>query len=209
MCFGSSSAADNIAQQQRADEVARQNRITQGMAQIANIFGGFNDGFYKKRADDYTAYAMPEVNRQADQQRRDLVYALARTGNLDSSAAIDKAAELGEEVNKQRIGVANEAQNQANNLRGQVEQTRGNVVAELNATGDAEAASNSALRQSQNLNQPAGFSPLGNLFLNFANTVAQIGSRAGNGYSGFAGAGAPIFGPGYSLSGAGSSRIVR
>jgi hypothetical protein len=80
---------------------------------------------------------MPEVDRQADQQRKDLIYALARTGNLDSSAAIDKAAELRQEGNKQRIAVANEGLNQANALRGQVENTRGNVVAELNATGDA------------------------------------------------------------------------
>lgn len=205
MCFGGGGSADKIARQQRNDEIARQSRITQGMANISNIFGGFNDAFYKKRADDYSAYAMPEVDRQAGQQRRDLIYALARTGNLDSSAAIDKAAELSREVNNQRVGIANEALNQANNLRGQVEQTRGNVVAELNATGDAEAAANSALRTSQNLNQPAGFSPLGNLFLNFAQSIAGIGSRAGNGYSGFmGGGGAPLF-----STGAGSSRIVR
>lgn len=205
MCFGGGSgSADKIAQQQRNDETARQQRITDGMGQIAQIFGGFNDGFYKKRADDYSAFAMPEVERQAGQQRKDLTYALARTGNLNSSAAIDKAAELGQEVNNQRVGVSNEALNQANNLRGQVEQTRGNVVAELNATGDAQAASNSALRQSQNLNQPAGFSPLGNLFLNFAQSVAGIGSRAGNGYSGFLGNGSsPLF-----ATGAGSQRIV-
>lgn len=204
MCFGGGGAADDIAQAQRADETARQNRITQGMGTIAQIFGGFNDGFYKKRADDYTAYAMPEVERQAGQQKKDLTYALARTGNLDSSAAIDKAAELGQEVNNQRIGVSNEAQNQANNLRGQVENTRGNVVAELNATGDAQAASASAMRASQNLNQPAGFSPLGNLFLNFAQTVAGIGSRAGNGYSGFTGGGgSPLF-----ATGSGSQRVV-
>jgi hypothetical protein len=192
--LGGGGSADKIAKAQRADETARQNRVTQGMSSIANIFGAFNDDFYNKRAADYQAYAMPEVDRQSDQQRKGLIYALARTGNLDSSAASDKAAELQQEVNKQRIGVANEGLNQANALRGQVENTRGNVVAELNATGDSEAAANSALRQSQALNQPAGFSPLGNLFLNFADTVSRIGSRASNGYSGFiGGGGAPIF----------------
>lgn len=207
MCFGGGGGADKIAKQQRADEIARQNRIKAGMGQIANVFGKFNDDFYNKRSSDYDAYAMPEVERQQDLQRKNLVYALARTGNLDSSAAIDKAAELGEEGNKQRVAVANEGINQANNLRGQVENTRGNIVAELNATGDDSAASASALRAVQNLNQPAGFSPLGDLFLNFANSVASIGSRAGNGYSGFMGGLPPLFGPGYSKS-AGSSRVV-
>lgn len=205
MCFGGGGSADKIAKQQRADEIARQQRITAGMADISRVFGGFDDAFYNKRAADYTAYAMPDVERQANQQRKQLVYALARTGNLDSSAATDKAAELQGEVNKQRIAVANEGQNQANALRSQVENTRGNVVAELNATGDSQAASASALRQSQALNQPAGFSPLGNLFLNFADTVARIGSRAGNGYGGFTGAGnAPLF----ASSGGGSQRVV-
>lgn len=206
MCLGGGGgAAEKIAKQQRADEVARQNAIKQGMGQISSTFGAFNDGFYKKRADDYLAYAMPDINRQASDNRENLIYALARTGNLDSSAAIDKNAELTEEANKARIGAANEGINQSNNLRNQVEQTRGNVVAELNATGDASAASASALRAVQNLNQPAGFSPLGSLFLNFADSVARIGSRAGNGYSGFAGGGSgtPLF-----STGAGSARVV-
>jgi hypothetical protein len=206
MCFGGGGgSADTIARQQRADEVARQQRITAGMGQIANIFAPFNDDFYNKRAADYQAYAMPDEQRQEDLQRKNLIFALARTGNLDSSAATDKAAELAAEGNKQKIAIANEGLNQANALRGNVENTRGNVVAELNATGDAEAASNSALRQSQSLNQPAGFSPLGNLFLNFADSVSQIGSRAGNGYGGFTGAGAvPLF-----STGGGSQRVVR
>lgn len=204
MCFGGGGSAEKIAKEQRRDEKARQERIKQGMAQIASAFGGFNDDFYNKRATDYQAYAMPDVERQQENQRKNLIYALARTGNLDSSAAIDKNAELAEEGNKQRIAVANEGLNQANNLRGQVENTRGNVVAELNATGDSQAASNSAMRAVQNLNQPAGFSPLGNLFLNFANSVAQIGSRAGNGYSGFFGSSAPA----YATGGGGSQRVV-
>jgi hypothetical protein len=205
MCFGGGGAADDIAQEQRRDEEARQRRIRQGMTQIAATFGKFNDDFYKKRYDDYMGYALPDIDRQQAQQRRDLIYALARTGNLDSSAATDKSAELTEEGNKQLLNASNEGLNQENALRSQVEQTRGNVVAELNATGDNQAASQSAMRAVQNLNQPAGFSPLGNLFLNFAQSIAQIGSRAANGYSGFmgGGSGASLFGPG-----GGSQRVV-
>lgn len=203
MCFGDGGAG-KMARQQRADEVARQNRIKSGMAQVASIFdGGFNDAFYKKRADDYTAFAMPQVDRQAKSAHDDLIYALSRSGNLDSSAAIKRNADLNDEVNQQRINIANTGLDQSNALRGQVENARGNVVAELNATGDSSAASASALRNIQNLNQPAGFSPLGNLFASFAQGVSQIGSNAGNGYGGFSGGGKSLF-----SGGGGSQRVV-
>lgn len=204
MCFGDGGAGD-MARQQRADEVARQDRIKAGMGSIDQAFSGFDDAFYKKRATDYSAYAMPDLERQAKSARENLIYALSRTGNLDSSAAIKRNAELSQEENAARIGVANTGLDQANQLRSNVENTRGNVVAELNATGDSSAATASALRQTQNLNQPAGFSPLGQLFSNFAQTLSGIGSNASNGYGGFAGGGASsLF-----RTGNGSQRVVR
>lgn len=196
MCFGGGGGAEEIANQQRDDEINRQNRIKAGMASIDNVFSGFNDAFYKKRSDAYMGYAMPEINHQAGEQANNLIYALSRTGNLDSSAAVTKRAELAHDADVQRINAANEALNQQNALRSQVENTRSNLVSELNATGDNSAASASAMRQVQNLNQPTGFSPLGTMFLNFADSVARIGSRAGNAFSGFAGGGAPsLFSP--------------
>jgi hypothetical protein len=181
--------------------------ISQGKLFTGTRSGGFDDAFFAKRATDYSAFAMPEMNRQADTQHKNLIYALSRTGNLDSSAAIDKNAELVGEENKQRINIANAGVDQSNQLRSQVESTRGNVVAELNATGDDTAAGNSAMRSVKNLNQPAGFSPLGELFQAFANSVANIGSRASNGYAGFAGtAGAPA--GGLFSTGSGSQRVV-
>lgn len=205
MCFSAGSGAGKIATAQRADEVARQNRIRAGMGSIDQAFSGFNDDFFAKRAHDYGLYAMPQVERQAQEQRDNLIYALSRTGNLDSSAAIKRSGDLTRAEDEARIGVANEGLNQANNLRSQVENTRGNVVAELNATGDNSAASAAALRDVQNLNQPAGFSPLGNLFASFANTLGTIGSNANNGYGGFAGGGRTLFSGG----GSGSQRVVR
>lgn len=203
MCLFGDGGAGQQAAQQRADEVARQARITSGMSAIDRAFSGFNDDFYKKRADAYTAYAMPQVDRQAGDARRNLIYALSRTGNLDSSAAINRNADLTEEANQQRIGVANAGMDQANQLRGQVENTRGNVVSQLNATGNDSAAAAAAMRSVENLNQPAGYSPLGNLFASFANSLSGIGANAGNGFSGFAGRGSSLYSPSSS-----SQRVV-
>lgn len=200
MCFGDGGAGKQ-AEQQRADEQARQARITSGMSAIDGAFSGFNDAFYKKRANDYSAFAMPQLERQAASAHDNLIYALSRSGNLDSSAAIKRNAELNDEANQQRIGIANAGLDQANQLRGQVENSRGNVVAQLNATGDSSASTAAALRQVQAFNQPTGYSPLGNLFAGFAQTLSGIGSNAGNGYGGAAGGG--LFGAGKS-----SQRVV-
>lgn len=204
MCFGGGGGAQKIADQQRADEVVRQARIKAGMSSIDSAFAGFGEDFYNKRAADYSAYAMPELEKQAKTAHEGLIYALSRTGNLDSSAAIKRNVDLNDEENAARIGVANTGLDQTNQLRSQVENTRGNVVAELNATGNSDAATATALRQVQNLNQPAGYTPLGNLFAGFAQSLSGIGANASNGYGGLARGTSSLFG-----AGKGSSRVVR
>jgi hypothetical protein len=208
MCFsalfgGGDDSAQQIADQQRQDEVDRENKIKAGMASIDSAFSGFNDAYYKKRYNDYMAYATPQIDQQQSDARKQLIYALSRTGNLDSSAANDESSKLTQTGDQARLDAANAALNSENDLRSQVENTRSNLVSELNATGDADAASASALRQVQNLNQPAGFSPLANAFVGIMNTIAGIGSRAANSYSGFAGGSPVLF-----SSGGGSSRVV-
>jgi hypothetical protein len=254
MCFGDGGSSRRLAEQSRADEVARQNRIRQGMAQIAAVFdgtpmpdfsvrspvsqrgedfadvfsglfgrqigqggeagaapapqptatgGGFNEAFFQKRAKDYVDYATPQLERQAADARKQLIFSLSRGGNLSSSAGFDKNADLDRDVNEQRIGVANEGLNQANQARTQVENLRSNVVSELNATGDDSAAAAAAIRNASNLNAPVGFSPLGNLFQSFTNTLSAIGSNPGNNFSGFTG-GRALFGG----NSRGSQRVV-
>jgi hypothetical protein len=209
MCFGSllggGGGAGKMAKQQRADEVARQQRIREGMSNIDQQFSTFDDPFYASRAKAYVDYATPTVDRQADEARQALIYALSRNGNLDSSAAIRKNAELGRNTNEARIGIANQGLDIANRARADVEAARSGVVSQLNATGDSSAASAAALRQAQALTQPQGFSPLGQLFANFMASVSQIGSNSGNGYGGFFGPRSPA----YAGAGGDSQRIVR
>lgn len=198
-------ATDKIAKQQRADEVARQQRITSGMSSVNDTFSKFDDGFYADRSKAYDDYAMPTVEQQAQEQRKNLIYALSRHGNLGGSAAINKNAELDRDTNAARIDVANHGLDVANQTRADVENARSGVVAQLNATGDASGASQAALRETQRLGQPTGFTPLGQLFQNFASGVSAIGSNPNNGYSGFLG-GSPLFGAGNFK---GSSQVVR
>jgi hypothetical protein len=202
MCFSAGSgAAKREAARVRADEEARKGRIKAGMSQIDGTFSKFNEQYYGDRAKDYTDFAMPQLERQSKMTRDDLIYALSRTGNLDSSAAIKKNNDLTYDENIARISIADEGLNKSNALRNQVENTRSNLVAQLNATGDNSASANAAVRQATNLETPVGYSPLGNMFANFAQTIGNIGSNGGNGYQGFAG-GAKLFG------GSGNSQTV-
>lgn len=205
MCFSTGGSANKMAKQQRADEVAREGRVRSGMGSIDQIFSAFNDDFYDRRAGAYRDYAMPEVEHQAQDARRKLIFALSRAGNLDSSSAISRDQELQRTEDRAKIDVANEGMNVANRTRADVEQTRSGVVSQLNATGDSSAASSAALREMQRLQMPQGFSPLGQLFGNFLQGVSAIGSNPGNGYRGLFGAREPAF----SFGGAGSARVVK
>ena len=204
MCFPTGGGANKLAKQQRADELARQGRINTGMGEIDNIFSGFNSNFYDRRRQAYENYATPQLDRQYGRTKDDLVFALARSGLGQSKAGFDKNADLTDEFDQNRINITNRGLTEANNLRSNVENIRGGLVSQLNATGDNAAAAQAAIRQAEGLNQPTGFSPLGQLFADFSGQIAQIGSNSRNGFSGFFGGGArpsPVGGPG-------SARIV-
>jgi hypothetical protein len=204
MCFSGDGGAGEIARQQRADEVARQERIKSGMSRIDQIFGGFNDAYYKKQGDAYSAYATPQLDRAYGDTRAQMIYALDRSGILPSSAAIKKNADLTNEFDQSRLDIANKAQTVSNDARSNVENVRGNLVNQLNATGDDSAAASAALRQATSLNQPqVNYSPLSGLFYNFAQGLQSIGSNSRNDYGGLIRSGSGLF-----SSSGGSARVV-
>lgn len=208
MCFGAlfgNPSADKMARQQRADEVARQARVTAGMGQIDTAFAPFNDDFFKGRQQAYVDYAQPTLDRQTSEARRALTFALSRNDNLDSSSAVRKNTELDRAANEAGINIANQGLDQANQTRTQVENAREGVVSQLNATGDDSAASLAALRQARAIATPQGFSPLGQLFSSFLSGVSNITNNSSTGYSG-------LFGPSalsYGGAGRGAQRVVR
>ena len=248
MCFGGGDGgAGKIAQAQRSDEVARQERIRAGMARISEIFdgtptygppgdsyeyllggefggsfghtaprfsfptwspgartGGFNDDYYNRRKQAYIDYATPQLDRQYGDAKDQTVYALDRSGLLGSSAGIKKNADLTDAFDRSRVDIASKGLNLASDARSSVEAARSNLVNQLNATGDDQAAAAAAVRSAAALNAPQGMSPVGQLFADFTNTLAGIGSNAKNDYSGMAGNIRSLFNSG----GSGSARVV-
>lgn len=180
---------DNAARKARELEDQRQARIQSGVADINNIFSGFNDKFYKGRADAYTGYALPQFTQQFGNANRNLTYALADRGLTNSSAARKQQSDLSFQGNVQKQGIIDTGAQQANQLRSQVEGQRSNLISQLQASADPATSSQLALSQAQSLSLPSTFAPLGNLFSNYAknyalNAQAQAYNQAGLGVTG-------------------------
>lgn len=204
MYGGSNSASDA-----RADEAARQHRIDKGMADIGQTFSGFDDKFYKDRENAYLQYATPELQSQTDRTRKSLTFALSRAGLLGSSSATNRTAALEREVALNQRKVSDQALSSANDLRGEIEGQRGQLVSQLEASADPSATSSLALAQAGRLKAPSPMQPLGNMFADFVDTY-NLNQRARSydpNVPNMASSGAWSFGGGG--NGGGSERIVQ
>ena len=160
----------------RADEQARQERIREGTQRVGTIFDGqFNNDFFDKRRQAYVDYATPQVEDQYGDAQKQLTFALARGGNLNSSVRGEKAAELQKKFDLTKQEVTDKGLSYANEAKSNVEGARSDLVGMLNATGDAEGAANTAISRASTLSQPVAFSPLTQLFSDF---TAGLGQQA-------------------------------
>lgn len=163
----------------RAMEAERQKRIDSGLADIDKQYATFDDGFYKKRATDYEDYALPQLGQELNDTRNNLTYNLARAGLLRSGAAIQKNAALDRTASQARRNVVDQAAATANSLRRDVEQNRGQVVAQLESSADPTASAQLANRSAAALNQPQTFQPIGSFFGDWSrNYLANQYARA-------------------------------
>ena len=147
--------------------------------------GGFDDAYFDGRRQAYIDYANPQLEQQYADAQKQLTFALTRGGLLDSSVRAEKTGELQKlyDVNKQKI--ADEALSHATQARNSVEDARSNLIATLNATGDAEGAASSAITRASALSQPAAYSPLSQLFADFTSGLGtQAALERANYYSG-------------------------
>lgn len=157
-------AQDKSAKLARQDEMARQGRISAGTAAINDTFGQFNDDFFNNQRKSYIDYATPQLEDQHADAVKQLTYALARTGNLGSSARASQEAKLQQTYDLGKQGIADQGQTFANTARTNVEDARSGLIAALNASGDATQAASGAIARSAALSTTPAYSPIGQLF---------------------------------------------
>lgn len=173
MCFTSS--GPDYGAMARADEEARQARIKEGMGKIDSTFKQFNPDFYDRRKQAVLETTMPQLNDQFQKTKEQLQYNLARSGLTDSSVRAANEGEMQRQMDVNKAAVAGQAQDYANQARQQIEQNRSELVGQLNATGDAQAAAQGALSRASIAAAQPGVTPLGMMF---QNTTGLLGAAS-------------------------------
>ncbi len=164
---------DGGAGQARADEQARQERIRSGTESINKTFDQFDDGFYSRRRDAALNYYNPQLEDQYAKAKRELAFSLDSAGTTNSSIRAQKESELAQLFDTNKRQVADQAMSMANNARSNVEGARSELVSSLNASGDAEQASRSAIARAGALSAADGYSPIPQLFSTFTGALGQ------------------------------------
>ena len=155
----------------RQQEQERQAAVREGTSAIDATFEQFDDGFYDQQKQAFLDFAQPQLEDQRAKASRELVFSLARSGQLEGSARAQKASELQQLYDLEAQNVADQALDYENKARTNVENARSDLVATLNATGDATGAANSALARSATLSQPEAYSPLTDLFAGYPDAL--------------------------------------
>lgn len=145
---------------------------------------GFDDNYYSGIRKAFTDFYLPQVGEQYDQANRKLTYKFANAGNLDSSAGANNIANLFRDYNRERAGIGDRALGAEKDLRSNVEQNRSELISQLSATADPEAAATSAAARAKALATPGPYSPLGDLFSTYTGSLVMADAAKNLGYRG-------------------------
>ena len=167
---------NKAAEAARAEELARQQRIREGIGNINSVFDSqFDDAFFTGRRDAYSQYAAPQLQQQHQDAQKELAYYLARTGLSDSSVRAQKEADLSRLYDTNSRTVSDKAMEYETNARNSVADARASLISQLNVTGNADQASRDATSRATALSQGDAYSPLTNLFSDF---IGLLGRQA-------------------------------
>ena len=145
-------------------ELERQNNISRGREDIGRVWGEtFTPDFFENISKEYTAWAMPQLERQNEAATQNLLYALARAGTSRSSAAAKGKGDLQEQFDLGRQTVAQNAEDVANRRRVEVENQRQAIESQLYATEDPAAAAAAAANSAFNASFRPEYSPMAQL----------------------------------------------
>jgi hypothetical protein len=153
------------ADEARRREEERQGRLREGRANIDAAYSGFDDDYYNRYRQAALDTTLPQVQTQAGDARRDLVFALSNAGTRNSSIAADKGGRLERDIAMREGEARSQADDAARQLRGTVNDSRAQAERDLMLVEDPTRAANDALARSQVLRstQPAP-SMIGPLF---------------------------------------------
>lgn len=166
----------------RREEEERQQRIAEGMQQIGEIFSD-TDAILDQRRGAMEGYYLPQLDKRFADAKDDLTFALARSGQLTSSTAGQRQADLAEAFGLERAGIESNINSDLTTTQNSLQQQRQALEASLRASGDATAASNNALAAVTTFRDDTPtLNPIGDIFYGFADGIgsARDGYEAGS-----------------------------
>lgn len=138
--------ADEMRRQAEEIEQAAAVRRQEAAANRGEMFTdrhgyeGFGDDFYQQRADAYMDYANPELERQYQDARENLIYGMNRAGAQQSSAVNRARARLESEYEQAQDDIARRAQGHADEARESVARERQNLSQMVQSSADPDMA---------------------------------------------------------------------
>lgn len=165
---------------------------------------GFNDDFYNQRATDYVNYATPQLEDQYSKAVKQLTYALAQSGRLNSSTRATQFADLQKQYDMQKTSIADKGRQYANDARSAVDRSRADLVSMNASLADPAQIANEAQTRMAALQAAPSFDALAPLFTNVGEglaTQADLERRNSSRYN------TGLFTP--SANSAGSSRVIK
>jgi len=165
------------AERARQAEIRRQENIAQGQQEISSAFGQFNDDFFNQRAQSFKDFAMPQLDRQFQDQMRRLTAALARSGNLNSSLRGQLMGQLQREYDTGRLSLADQARGFADQARSGVSAAQARLMESNAQLADPGLIRNSAMAEAQGLMANPQFASLGQMLSDLSANVNPQGTR--------------------------------
>lgn len=180
-----------VARRAEQREIERERRIRDGMSRIDQVFRAFDDNFFNQQRQAQLDYLLPQIRDQYENAQRQLIYALARGGQLNSSVAARRNAQLAREHQLALARADSIADQAVKAARGDVERERADLIAQLQATADPASVANQARIRGESLRIGQPLADVGVLFQNATAGLAaalaprydEYGQRVGGGVS--------------------------
>ena len=171
--FGKPETPEDQYEKARADELARQARVDEGIDEIEDVFGQYDQDFYDKRSDAYMNYQAPQLQDQYKEGLKDLQFALARGGRLNSSTEVGRKAQAAQDLQFQRQEMAGRAMQAASDSEAGVLEAKDKMIKLNLANADPDLAASLSIARSKALNKPPKYDELLDVFGNITEGLAS------------------------------------
>ena len=171
--FGKPETPEDQYAKAKADELARQARVDEGIDEIEDVFSQYDQDFYDKRSDAYMNYQAPQLKDQYKEGLKELQFALARGGRLNSSTEVAKKAGAAQDLQFQRQEMAGRAMQAASDSEAGVLEAKDKMIKLNLANADPDLAASLSIARSKALNKPPKYDELLDVFGNITEGLAS------------------------------------